>query len=125
MQQQLPAPEDVRPVALRVLARQLHVAARRPVTRRERLDRETSRPGDEEPRVRVRARTNAPRVRNAELEPVRLRLVAAEDQDGPVRGTVGAGREELDVDGVREDLPACRRLAEEAGRSKSFQNSLW
>src|SRR6187455_1063305 len=48
-----------------------------------------------------------------ELDAVRLRLVAAEDQDRPVRGTRRRRGEEVDVDGVREDLPGRRRLAEE------------
>ena len=48
----------------------------------------------------------------AELEPVALRLVAAEQQDRPV-GRRGSRREAVDVDGVREDLPRPRGLAEE------------
>src|SRR6188472_4399903 len=48
-----------------------------------------------------------------ELNPVRLRLVATEDQDRPVRGTRGRRREEVDIDGIWEDLPRHRGLAEE------------
>ena len=55
----------------------------------------------------------------AELEPVRLRLVAAEQEHRAAVGRLGRGREALDVDGVRQDLPAPGRLAEELVRGAS------
>ena len=47
-----------------------------------------------------------------ELEPVGLRLVAAEEDDRAAAGSHYRG-EPLDVDRVREDLPRAARLAEE------------
>ena len=61
---------------------------------------------------------------SAELEPVRLRLVAAEEQHRPVRRRRGAGREAFDVDRVREDLPGPARLSEERSEERLL-NALW
>ena len=48
-----------------------------------------------------------------ELEPVRLILVATEEQDGPAVGGSLGRREMSDVDRVVEDLPRPGRLAEQ------------
>ena len=50
--------------------------------------------------------------RQGQLQPVRLRLVAAEQQDGPPAGASGGRREARDVDRVREDLPRPARRAD-------------
>ena len=77
---------------------------------------------DEEARGGIRVEDVSKRL-EAELEPVALRLVAAEQDDGPVGGR-GSGREAADVDGVRKDLPrpsgSPRKRSEER-----FENALW
>ncbi len=68
-------------------------------------------PAHEEPCARVGGE-DVPERLERQLEPVGLRLVAAEEDDRPV-GRRRAGREPLHVDRVREDLPRSARLAEE------------
>ena len=76
------APEDVGRIRLRVPAEELDRGSEpEPVERRLRVGHEP--PADEQARPRVLVE-QVPERLERELEPVRLRLVAAEQDDGPV-----------------------------------------
>ena len=74
---------------------------------RERLHGDDEPARDEQPGVRVRRRERGER-RHGQLQPVGLRLVAAEEQDRAAGRSVRGRREARDVDRVREDLPGAR-----------------
>ena len=78
-------PEDRGCVGLRVATEDVD-AALEPEPLDERLDGSDEPSRDEELRVRMRRREQRRERLERELEPVGLRLVAAEEQDGPVLG---------------------------------------
>ena len=77
----------------------------------ERLDRSDESAGDEELRVRVRREQRGEGL-EPELEPVRLVLVAPEEECRPALGRALARREMSNVDRVVEDLPRPGRFAD-------------
>ena len=76
----------------------------------DRLDRRGEPPGDEKLRVGMRRNQSRQRL-EPELEPVRLVLVAAEQEHGPAARRMLGRRELLDVDRVVEHLPGPGGLA--------------
>ena len=93
-----------------VLADEVHVPAQA-----ELLDQRLGGPheptGDEQPRIGTVGEQRRQRSQ-AELEPVCLRLVTAEDEHRAACGRPPRRRESLDVHRIREHLPAPARLAE-------------
>ncbi len=81
VQQQVRAPEDVRRIALRIAADEVHAPAEIQLVE-QRLDRADEPPGDEELRVGA-LRAEAGERPQGELQPVLLRLIASEKENGP------------------------------------------
>ena len=111
-----------RRVRLRVAPEHVDVAAK-PEPLDDRLDRRHQPAGDEQLRVRVRSGGER-RASEAELEPVGLVLVAAEEQDRAALGRVLGRREALNVDRVVEDLPGPAGSDTHSSADR-LQNSLW
>ena len=124
VQQHVRAPKDARRVALRVPADAGGRARRGRARRRSGSSGLTSRPVTRScasGRLRAKRRERPER----ELEPVLLRLIAAEEEHRPAAGGGVRRGEVRDVDRVVEDLPgpvAARRGSSSAER---FENSLW
>jgi hypothetical protein len=106
VQQRVRAPKDIRRVALRVTAEEVDAIRDAELgEQRRRIGREP--PAHEQASIR-QLRERAQR----ELEPVRLRLIPAEEQHGPAVRRRSRRREVLDVDSVVEHLPRPRRRSQ-------------
>ena len=104
-------PEHARRVALRIAADEVHASAKAELVE-QRLDRADEPPGYQQPRVGALRAERRQRPQR-ELEPVRLGLIATEEEDGPADGRRRRRREVRRVGRVVEDLPGPARCAQE------------